>query len=129
MKAKHIFLIVILFFCGVSLNAQNQALAFLKAEPHDGNPTVEETIDWLNKNWNLKILHSEGFSGYACVKSGLYNKIFNLDKNYNILNMHYDLCCGAISACECCRTDIDICLLYTSPSPRDGLLYRMPSSA
>ena len=22
-----------------------------------------------------------------------------------------------------------ICLLYTSPSPRDGLLYRMPSSA
>ena len=30
------------------------------------------------------------------------------------------------------RTDIEyhnICLLYTSPSPRDGLLSRMPSSA
>ena len=26
--------------------------------------------------------------------------------------------------CKCC-----ICLLYTSPSPRDGLLSRMPSSA
>ena len=26
-------------------------------------------------------------------------------------------------------TDIDACLLYTSPSPRDGLLSRMPSSA
>ena len=26
-------------------------------------------------------------------------------------------------------TDDDICLLYTSPSPRDGLLSRMPSSA
>ena len=25
--------------------------------------------------------------------------------------------------------DIDACLLYTSPSPRDGLLARMPSSA
>ena len=25
--------------------------------------------------------------------------------------------------------DISICLLYTSPSPRDGLLSRMPSSA
>ena len=24
---------------------------------------------------------------------------------------------------------IEICLLYTSPSPRDGLLSRMPSSA
>ena len=23
----------------------------------------------------------------------------------------------------------DICLLYTSPSPRDGATYRMPSSA
>ena len=26
-------------------------------------------------------------------------------------------------------TGTDICLLYTSPSPRDGLLSRMPSSA
>ena len=26
-------------------------------------------------------------------------------------------------------TDDDVCLLYTSPSPRDGLLSRMPSSA
>ena len=25
--------------------------------------------------------------------------------------------------------DVQICLLYTSPSPRDGLLSRMPSSA
>ena len=24
---------------------------------------------------------------------------------------------------------VEVCLLYTSPSPRDGLLYRMPSSA
>ena len=27
------------------------------------------------------------------------------------------------------RYDVYICLLYTSPSPRDGLLSRMPSSA
>ena len=26
-------------------------------------------------------------------------------------------------------SEIDLCLLYTSPSPRDGLLSRMPSSA
>ena len=38
--------------------------------------------------------------------------------------------------CPCCRRrrprgadDGSICLLYTSPSPRDGLLSRMPSSA
>ena len=35
----------------------------------------------------------------------------------------------------CCNTDENdhgihtVCLLYTSPSPRDGLLSRMPSSA
>ena len=29
----------------------------------------------------------------------------------------------------CCATLPSICLLYTSPSPRDGLLSRMPSSA
>jgi hypothetical protein len=27
------------------------------------------------------------------------------------------------------NSNIDFCLLYTSPSPRDGLLSRMPSSA
>ena len=30
---------------------------------------------------------------------------------------------------EVIGTLTDICLLYTSPSPRDGLLSRMPSSA
>ena len=30
---------------------------------------------------------------------------------------------------ETSQTDIYNCLLYTSPSPRDGLLSRMPSSA
>ena len=33
------------------------------------------------------------------------------------------------SAAESTIGDVDICLLYTSPSPRDGLLSRMPSSA
>ena len=28
-----------------------------------------------------------------------------------------------------CNTGVKACLLYTSPSPRDGLLSRMPSSA
>ena len=32
-------------------------------------------------------------------------------------------------ACFSIDQDYDTCLLYTSPSPRDGLLSRMPSSA
>ena len=39
---------------------------------------------------------------------------------------------GAVAAGEATdagRTVLTLCLLYTSPSPRDGLLSRMPSSA
>ena len=42
---------------------------------------------------------------------------------------HFCVCskCGQrLSECPICRKS---CLLYTSPSPRDGLLTRMPSSA
>ena len=43
------------------------------------------------------------------------------------------LSCGAAGANSLdvlrSRLDLDCCLLYTSPSPRDGLLSRMPSSA
>ena len=41
---------------------------------------------------------------------------------YASLAVHYD--CTEIS-----RDEVKACLLYTSPSPRDGLLSRMPSSA
>ena len=34
-----------------------------------------------------------------------------------------------VEACAAEGADPVICLLYTSPSPRDGLLSRMPSSA
>ena len=46
------------------------------------------------------------------------------------------VCTGSGSAdgsqpvqCSTCHGQGDVCLLYTSPSPRDGLLSRMPSSA
>ena len=34
-----------------------------------------------------------------------------------------------IIGCVCASFEMDDCLLYTSPSPRDRLLSRMPSSA
>ena len=44
------------------------------------------------------------------IKKDLFNSTFKyISKNYNEFNV--------------------TCLLYTSPSPRDGLLSRMPSSA
>ena len=38
-------------------------------------------------------------------------------------------CHDSFSARQCVQDDDVNCLLYTSPSPRDGLLSRMPSSA
>ena len=36
---------------------------------------------------------------------------------------------GVIEAYEAVVDQVDLCLLYTSPSPRDATLSRMPSSA
>ena len=40
-----------------------------------------------------------------------------------------DLLCVDLGGRRIIKKNISICLLYTSPSPRDGLLSRMPSSA
>ena len=67
----------------------------------------------------------------------------------NMIRWHFDNCETKLRCCEQCGNTIPrqgikpflynvkkycnrkcyICLLYTSPSPRDGLLSRMPSSA
>ena len=53
-------------------------------------------------------------------KVGKGYQILNCDDHANFLRRH-----GKDPA----NYRPDICLLYTSPSPRDGLLSRMPSSA
>ena len=59
-----------------------------------------------------------------------FQKIY--DENYPKV---IRLCLGYLSGNEALAQDmtqevfIKVCLLYTSPSPRDGLLSRMPSSA
>ena len=64
------------------------------------NKTVEENIsEWSRQN---------GGGGKTIILSG--DKIEKAAINFSIIHDN-------------------ICLLYTSPSPRDGLLSRMPSSA
>ena len=54
-----------------------------------------------------------------CLRSTMYRPIFNgiSYKVYKLFPLQHMF------------GDIDICLLYTSPSPRDATLSRMPSSA
>ena len=76
----------------------------------------QEIVDDVKKNGGEAILTNNNH------KTGT-DRIFQAFKKYNqkdidfVMNIQGD------------EPMINICLLYTSPSPRDGLLSRMPSSA
>ena len=69
------------------------------------------------KNINLAISGCMGRMGQQIIKSAKKNKNFKLVAltENRLVNKKFN--------------GIKPCLLYTSPSPRDGLLSRMPSSA
>ena len=62
-------------------------------------------------------------NGLTIMEGAIQNNIPGIDAD-----------CGGAMACATCHVYVkeewfNNCLLYTSPSPRDGLLSRMPSSA
>ena len=63
--------------------------------------------NWLEGHWALVLGASSGFGAEVSEALSEYG--------VNIIGVHLDR--------------KGTCLLYTSPSPRDGLLSRMPSSA
>ena len=71
---------------------------------------------WFKKP--TKILNKSNPPFYKWFEDGVTNTC------YNALDIHIDQGKGKNTALI-----YDSCLLYTSPSPRDGLLSRMPSSA
>ena len=82
-------------------------------------------------NIKEKKLSKIAFSHVGCEKNlvdtehmqGLLDKEgYEVDSNINDANV------VVVNTCSFIETARD-CLLYTSPSPRDGLLSRMPSSA
>ena len=74
---------------------------------------------------NNKIL--ENFTHKSKNKNPLCGDVMEISlivKNDVIKDMGYQC-----KSCVYCQASVSFCLLYTSPSPRDGLLSRMPSSA
>ena len=65
----------------------------------------------LPLNWRLTVPELDYILGDSTPKLLIHDKAF------------------AAQAAELSKHLLEICLLYTSPSPRDGLLSRMPSSA
>ena len=79
----------------------------------------EDIFEWtlsFKKINNLAIIFGREDRGLTNSELLLANKTFNIPTSQNnpSLNLSHA---------------VSICLLYTSPSPRDGLLSRMPSSA
>ena len=64
---------------------------------------------------------------FTHVSDQVYNIDFDNGENLGVTFQHpiYSVTAGDWQL----EGELEICLLYTSPSPRDGLLSRMPSSA
>ena len=78
----------------------------------------------VNKETNRKVINYFKF-----LKEKNIDGVLNLTPSYNKLIITFDLDKTSFQKLKDLLITIKICLLYTSPSPRDGLLSRMPSSA
>ena len=77
-----------------------------------GDEGKGKIVDWLSEQADVVIRFQGGHNaGHTLVIDGVTYKLRLLPS-------------GIVR-----KNKISICLLYTSPSPRDGLLSRMPSSA
>ena len=99
---------------------------------HKSKPTLEELIDWMTLNPTVKIAVIGHVNGPDNNKSQkFYNKASTMRAKAVV---DYLIAQGIdserLEAKGAGNTEMLFpCLLYTSPSPRDGLLSRMPSSA
>ena len=70
-----------------------------------------------------EVVEQDGWKSFRKLESEIVAKVSNKAKN-SIID-----CGGGVVLSDINMVNLKSCLLYTSPSPRDGLLARMPSSA
>ena len=81
----------------------------------------------------LKVLEDQGVEVIFGYPGGavlpIYDALFRNNSIRHILVRHEQAAVHAAEGYARSTGKVGVCLLYTSPSPRDGLLSRMPSSA
>ena len=78
-----------------------------------------------------ELLLEKGYEVHGIVRRASLINTHRIDHIYEQIKLHYGDLTDAMSVTNLIK-DIEpdeICLLYTSPSPRDGRISRMPSSA
>ena len=99
----------------------------------------EATLSWNTSLWISMSSSKISFSKYCpfdyCKDSKVIKQLSDDQCTFNRAGRlcgkckeNYSLAIGS-SHCIYCSNDYNFCLLYTSPSPRDATLSRMPSSA
>ena len=97
----------------------------------------------LSQKWNATDNPPQCLAKIICTKRTYHDEIMNCNgkgncsfsqdvfnvPRFNVPRFPQPLCQTTTKGNSVSVTYICICLLYTSPSPRDGLLSRMPSSA
>ena len=111
------YILVVLFFSSIAscVSTTDSALKLPEGANAEANQHNEEGISHYNQgHYDTALKHFHMASEVdPRIGESHYNEAISLDA----LGRHGD------------ATNHFFCLLYTSPSPRDGLLSRMPSSA
>ena len=122
-----------LFGTGRLDQIQNGSLVF----PVWGDDTSTPDIDGLSSGEEMSFQLVDGNSLYDLNVSFAGLNSYSVNATLPAIGVSYNLNCvapasGCLDTLACnfdAAANVDDCLLYTSPSPRDGLLSRMPSSA
>ena len=98
----------------------------------------ERAVDLIKKAIDLKPNFAEAHSNLGNTLKGLgnldedvnsYHKALSIKPDYAEAHNNLGATFRELGQLDDAVTHFNSCLLYTSPSPRDGLLSRMPSSA
>ena len=91
------------------------------------------------RSWDIPKFVNKGIADIGFVGKDVLNEIEDEENFYESLDMKLGKCRLSLASYKqvtnsnkpivATKYPVSACLLYTSPSPRDGLLSRMPSSA